>query len=294
MSYTLVKDLGMKSYTNSKGNTVRAHLGYFKCDNCGFIRKMPVHQAPTYDKCITCSQCSKRLMAPGEKEKKEKMRAVWRAMKSRCYNPNNDHYKYYGSKGITICDRWLNSFDNFYIDNKDKYAIGLSIDRIDNNKGYYPSNVQWIPYGINSVKDKLKPVLQYEVSYIDVHLLSANKEPLHRYNSITEAANATNINVKHIAEVCAGHRHTAGGYYWRYDDGKVNKVRTLLTKTARPINQYLIDKLSGEITFIKRWETAYQAEEALKGEGVNHTNIAKVCSGKRKSCGGYYWEYAEA
>lgn len=69
---------------------------------------------------------------------------IYYAMKTRCYNPNHDHYKDYGGRGIKICDEWLNSPWKFYqwaLHNG--YAKGLSIDRIDHEKGYFPENCRW-------------------------------------------------------------------------------------------------------------------------------------------------------
>ena len=64
---------------------------------------------------------------------------IWKAMKARCKNPNN---KYYGAKGIKVCDRWVNSFENF-ISDMGKKPEGFSIDRINGTGNYEPSNCRW-------------------------------------------------------------------------------------------------------------------------------------------------------
>lgn len=67
---------------------------------------------------------------------------VWTNMKDRCLNPNHKSFNRYGGRGITICQRWLDSFQNF-LDDMGTMPIGMSLDRKDVNGNYEPSNCRW-------------------------------------------------------------------------------------------------------------------------------------------------------
>jgi len=74
---------------------------------------------------------------------------IWQSMKDRCYNKNCSKYHRYGGRGITVCDRWKNSFIAFFKDMGLKPFPKAQIDRIDNSLGYYKENCRWVTNAIN-------------------------------------------------------------------------------------------------------------------------------------------------
>jgi hypothetical protein len=68
---------------------------------------------------------------------------AWSSMKHRCANSNNESYHNYGGRGIQVCARWAESFENFYADMGDKPSDRHSLDRRENDGNYEPGNCRW-------------------------------------------------------------------------------------------------------------------------------------------------------
>lgn len=112
---------------------------------CGKKLFFTQYQLNTLNKnygCYDCRPKNKRSMTHNMSKTSEFH--TWKGMLQRCNNQNDKNYHNYGGRGIKVCDRWLNSFENFFSDMGKKPSRKHSVDRYPNNDGNYePSNCRW-------------------------------------------------------------------------------------------------------------------------------------------------------
>lgn len=97
--------------------------------------------------CEKASMTASQWLIHGDakKGKTKKMFRVWCSMRARCFDKNCRGYKWYGARGITVCERWM-EYKNFKEDMEPSYQEGLTINRTDNDGNYEPQNCCWVTW----------------------------------------------------------------------------------------------------------------------------------------------------
>lgn len=120
------------------------------CKQCGKVDALPVDRGDR-PYCSRACYAASLTGKPGpslthgadRKHRRTAEYRSWLGMKYRCLNPKSPRYHQYGGRGITVCDRWRDSFGEFYADMGPKPSPNHSLDRIDVDGHYEPSNCRW-------------------------------------------------------------------------------------------------------------------------------------------------------
>lgn len=266
---------------------------------------------------------SKTIRSIKDKKLSAKLCHAYSNMRRRCYDERNRQYKYYGEKGITICDEWLNNRDSFYIWSLENgFGPSKTIDRIDSTKGYSPDNCRWVEPIVQNNNKSDNVWVEYNgerhtiaqwarILDMDVKTLYArwesgsppdkilSKEDLNHkpvvqismetgeviaeYPSALAASKAVGFKNNRVWRVCAGLRISAAGYYWAFK-GEEQKERRKPVLQDKPVM-----RLSEDGEKSKYYKNLRQAASEL---GCNSQTISRACKSGRFYFG-YYWRYAE-
>lgn len=113
-----------------------------RCTRCGAIKPLDAfHSNGAGGRKARCIEC--RLAGVRAQRAARPERHILSIMVQRCHNPRHHRYPLYGARGIAVCDRWRESFEDFLADVGPRPSPKHSIDRIDNDRGYEPGNVRW-------------------------------------------------------------------------------------------------------------------------------------------------------
>lgn len=130
--------------------------------NCGTEKVVYLNNLK-YKKTNSCGKgvCNPLSLKIADKVLHKKMRSIYNGMKTRCNNKGHKAYKNYGGRNIKICDKWEKSFKSFYVDMAHEYKDGLTLDRIDNNKGYSKENCRWTTWEEQCLNKRGATIIKY-------------------------------------------------------------------------------------------------------------------------------------
>lgn len=148
--YTVVEILEEKSKSGKS-------LALCQCE-CGSLKKVIISNLLNGNSKSCGCRVQRNFVSKMTTHNKSNTRLyrIYSCMKTRCYNKNRDDYKFYGGRGIKVCQEWIDNFMNFYnwaVNNG--YSENLTIDRIDCDKDYTPQNCRWVDFSIQNANKKV-------------------------------------------------------------------------------------------------------------------------------------------
>ena len=138
MTPRLIRDLGMRYPTEKSGRKHRYSFGVYECQYCGKeFEAMTAHIKSGNTRSCGC-QSGGRIHGLSHNQ----FYKTWKSMMGRCYNLKNKHYQSYGGRGISVCIDWQD-LANFVSWAESTYSEGMTMDRINNDGNYEPTNIRW-------------------------------------------------------------------------------------------------------------------------------------------------------
>jgi hypothetical protein len=256
-SYVIIKHLGTRptcKYYDKQAKKERIMTQRFflaVCD-CGTKKELTLGNIRNGKKCKSCGRSKENPITANP------LYAIWNNMIHRCTNPKTKNYRNYGGRGITVCDSWLNSFENFYDDMGDR-PDGLSIDRKNVNGNYEKDNCRWatdkeqgenrqltglltqanLAKRVNLSRERVRQIYNQAVRENDTEFLAHVEKKIGRSPVFKESAEGY---IKNRKPASKKKPHKVGDIMREYyiKGLTVEQTAIILYKTKQAINKYYV------------------------------------------------------
>lgn len=207
---------------------------------------------------------------------KSKTYNSWDSAKQRCTNPNNGRYHDYGGRGIKMCDRWINSFENFLADMGEK-PEGKSIDRINCDGDYEPLNCRWA-----TNKEQSNNLRWHKYKGIDKGLRDLAKEHNIPYGRLqSRVYRGWDINKALAEPLCQGNKKQTNGQVTTLTSRNKSGIRNVYWNKKRECWSVQI-KINGKILCLGNYKDIKEAEKVITNkraelaEEINVGNNSRI------------------